>query len=190
MKYISSKSAFKTFVGSLTAEAFSKEVDLEDDLFALGLDLIKSTEIVRNLKTGIGSLSNARELDWISLDLIYRHPSIAQLSEVLFQFFNSDVLPSDSTDSSTQKLEAISETIAAYTKNLPEPTVPANKSKSRELNIALTGSNGALGVALLQHIIGSGTKAKIYGLNRRQDEGHEAKYSSRVLFLKVQLHEH
>lgn len=48
--------AIEKFVGDVVIKAFSIKIGLNDDLFAFGLDSLKSTEIVRGLKGGLKRL--------------------------------------------------------------------------------------------------------------------------------------
>jgi len=179
-------SAIETFVRDIVADAFSRSIGLDDDLFEFGLDSLKSAEVIRNLKAGIKPLSDVKQLLWLSLDLVYRYPSISQLSEVLSLFLSSGTVPSTVSKVPSEEITSM---IAEYTSNLPEPPFTPRKEQKAGLIIALTGSNGALGTALLQRLAADTRISRIYCLNRRHDEEHEAKHTSRVRFFKVQLHE-
>lgn len=145
-------SGVETFVKHIVNDVFAGEIGLDDDFFTFGLDSLKSTVIVQNMKAGIKSVLDPKSLDWISLDSIYRYPSIRQISEILFQYLASGTAPSIS---SNQFSEDIAAAILDYTIDFPEASSAPSKEPGTGLTIALTGSNGALGTALLEHLVGS-----------------------------------
>ena len=180
------RSAVETFIGDIVNDAFPEKISLHDDFFTFGLDSLKSAVILRNLRAGIKPLSDVKLLGWISLNLFSLYPSISQLSEVVFHFLDSGIVPSTISKELSQEITAM---ISEYTGDLPGSSGTPMKETKAGLTIALTGSNGSLGDALLQRLTENTTITKIYCLNRRHDEDHEAKYAGRVCFFKIQLQE-
>ncbi|KAL9084959.1 MAG: hypothetical protein Q9165_007825 [Trypethelium subeluteriae] len=184
LSYPSERTAIENFVSDVVAKAFSQGVGVHDDLFAFGLDSLKSTELVKNLKSGIKPYSSGKPLDWISLDLVYRHPSIGRIADILQRYLTSGaVIPAESIGDP----QIVAAALAKFTKDLPELSdIIVDKDKTG-LTIALTGSTGSLGNALLQRLSVESKVKRIYCLNRRRDSAHEAKYSS-VHFLQANTH--
>ena len=63
LKSKSERPAVEAFVADVVADAFSTSLSLHDDLFAFGLDSLKASEIMHNLKAGIKPLLGNESLD-------------------------------------------------------------------------------------------------------------------------------
>ncbi|MCJ1242622.1 hypothetical protein MMC14_010631 [Varicellaria rhodocarpa] len=111
------RSTIETFVGYVAMDAFSRKIGAHDEFFAFGLDSLKSTAMIRNLKASIKPLADVSSLGWISFELLYRYASISELSEVLFLFLTSATVRSPS---SKQLSEEITAMITEYTKDFPK----------------------------------------------------------------------
>ncbi|KAI9705387.1 MAG: hypothetical protein M1820_005217 [Bogoriella megaspora] len=178
------RTAIESFVSDVVTKSFSQDVGIDDDLFAFGLDSLESTEVMKSLRSGIKPYSPGKSLDWISLDLFYRCHSVKQITDILERFLISGEVIAAEPISNPQNVTAA---LAKFTKDLPKSSRSVIEKDETRLTIALTGSTGSLGSALLQRLIAEDSVKKIYCLNRRCDSAHEAKYSS-ARFLRTKTH--
>ena len=107
-----------------------------DDLYVLGLDSLKSTEIATLLKGGLGTSYTAG----LAAQTIYNNPTIHKLSKVIFHGlkFQSLVL-GESSDPKRSRMERMGSLAAKFTQDLPTalPGRNALLNKSK-LNVLLT----------------------------------------------------
>lgn len=72
------------FVRAVVASAFpGRDIQLDDDLFSLGLDSLQTMEKIKLLKAGIRSTGKNAAISWISMRYIYMHPTVAGLSHAV-----------------------------------------------------------------------------------------------------------
>ena len=181
------KAAIARFVNNVVTNSLSVPfIGGDDNLFAYGLDSVKSTEMVRTLKAGISPSAGNKSLDWISLELIFHSPTVNQLSEALDRFFNEDRLPDQFSVPSAKDLDAA---MVSYTALLPAATASEQHPKTQNLRVAIIGSTGSLGTAVLQKLVASSGVSKVYALNRRSDAAHEHAFRDQVNFLYTRTHE-
>ena len=66
-----------------------------DDLFAYGLDSLKSIDLCKNLKYGLQGISDSQDLSWMNPHLIYEYPSIEKHGTILHTFVNTGGFPKE-----------------------------------------------------------------------------------------------
>jgi len=161
------------------------ELGDEDNFYSFGLDSLKTTEAVANLKASLLKHRKAYSLSWLSADTFYRYPSIRELSEVVLSFLNEDIIPGKN-----QRVADMTALFEASIHLLP----PAKQMHSVEprvdgIIIALTGSTGSLGWYLLKSLSIHPLVKHIYCLNRsavarqqweKSSEGRDTENVSKV----------
>lgn len=140
--------------------------NLEDseDLYVLGLDSLKSTEIATLLKGGLRT-SYTPEL---AAQTIYTNPTIHKLSNIIFHGLNIQSLDlGESSDPKRSRVERMASLVAKFTQDLPTKLPAKNPLlDNSKLNILLTGSTGSLGLHLLRVLLDDPKVSKIFCLNR------------------------
>jgi len=173
------------------------EVDNNDNLYVLGLDSLKTMEIIAILKSGLG----IEDASWLSSQTLYTNPTFSQLSKVLHRRLNlqgklHEEEESHMEESRTAEMAAM---VQKYTRDLPRRSWTRNDMlEHTKLNIALTGSTGSLGTRLLKAALDDSSITKIYCLNRsadaqsRQEKSfaalgltHNLQDTSKITFLTV-----
>ncbi|KAI4234458.1 MAG: hypothetical protein LQ349_003784 [Xanthoria aureola] len=140
-----------------------------DDLYVLGLDSLKTLEIISLVKAGVRD----RRLSWLTSQTLYTNPTIGQLAEQIYVHLN----PASNGDSNLHKgkhvnasehgrIEAMRSLVEKYTSDLKESTTTGNPQAASSKCFALTGSTGSLGRRLLLDLIKSPQVSKIYCLDR------------------------
>ena len=176
----------QSFVERVVADAFSGTIGEQADLLTCGLDSLKAAEIVQHLKAGMKPLVGSRDLTWVSLDLVYRQSSILQLTDTIVVFLASGISPALASRDDPMDVESI---ISHFTTAFSQQFQGDLQASNSRLTVALSGSTGALGSALLALLAQNAQITKIYCLNRRRDPTHEALYPDHVHFLQAQLHQ-
>lgn len=99
-------------------------------------------------------------MDKVSPNFVYENPNIAALSKYLL----SIVLGVEVTGSEASRVEEVVEFLSRYTRSFPRhvASVPAPNDEV----VLLTGTTGALGTAVLAHLIATESIAKVYAYNR------------------------
>ena len=138
-----------------------------DDLYVLGLDSLKSLEIVGLLKSGM----NTSDISWLSAQTLYMNPTIHSLSSTIHKRLSQDEKSLDEDDSSEQlRAMNMASFVHKYTQDLPQTHEKKSWSPSTSgLNVVLTGSTGSLGTHLLLALLDDVKTSKIYCLNRSVD---------------------
>ena len=149
------------------------DVDLNDDIFVLGIDSLKAVTIAAMLNVGLRRYNPKAELVWLSDQTLYAHPTAAQLSEKVYSFLNRDTSSmgqsKDGSDTRTIRMAAV---VAKFGQILPQrPAYSPSPSDSSGTCVALTGSTGALGPHLLDAFLNDPTVSRIYCLKRSPDAG-------------------
>lgn len=151
----------------------------EEEFFAHGLDSIQTLRIVTNLKRNIEGLTS-QSVAWISPRIIFRHPTLKELSELLAAFLNDGTVPAG--DSTTARAAAVDEAVARYARNLPSKAVSqrtAASSISANAAVAIVGSTGYVGSHLVATLLKNPAVSRIFCLNRSDDASTRQKESLR-----------
>lgn len=152
--------------------------DLKDDgdLYVLGLDSLRSAEIVSTLKAGLG----APDTSWLSIQTIYAHPTVRTLSEAIFQRLNPhETMADEEGNSKSSRTTKMADLVHMYTQDLP--------SRSPKLTVALNGSTGSLGTYMLRSLLDDPTISKVYCLNRSSNAQERQSKSFAALSLSHDL---
>lgn len=135
----------------------------DDDLFSFGLDSLGTVELVNGIKAKLHGVSPAQELTWLGPTTVYRHPTIARLSEAIEQFLNTGMPPA--AEAKNQRNNNVERLCKKYTAGLPRV---AWVSESL-LTVAITGSTGSLGTALTACLLRVPGVKRVLCLNRDPD---------------------
>lgn len=149
-----------------------------DDLYVLGLDSLKTVEIISLVKAGLRD----HHLPWLTSQTLYTNPTIDQLAEQIYVHLNpasnGDSGRSDDSDlpkgkdingSENGRIEAMRSLVEKYTCDLKESTTSEHPPAASSKCIVLTGSTGSLGRRLLLDLVISPQVSKVYCLDRRAD---------------------
>lgn len=142
---------------------------VEEEFFAHGLDSIQTLRIVANLKRNLGGLTS-QSAAWISPRIIFRHPTLKELSELLAAFLNDGAVPAG--DSDTTRAATVDDAVARHVKNLHSNRVSqpaAASSLNTNAAVAIVGSTGYVGSHLVATLLKSSAVSRIYCLNRSDD---------------------
>ncbi|KAL8678453.1 MAG: hypothetical protein Q9186_005191 [Xanthomendoza sp. 1 TL-2023] len=168
------------------------ELTDNDNLYSFGLDSLRTREFVQILKASLGAYRQQHELSWITMETIYRNPTIQDVSREVLTFLNEGTVSAPiprETAMSTMLEELIKELSPPVSLSL-EPFGKAVRS------IVLTGSTGWLGMYLLETLLAEPDVEHIWCLNRsteayQQWQNHayhlarRGQTSARLTFLTV-----
>jgi len=182
--------SIQDFVSRAVAFSFPlKNIKPSDDLYVLGLDSLKTVEVVAVLRSGLGE----QDTRWLSSRTLYGNPTIERLSKFIHSKLNTgkngDFKIREKFNDDTNLMASL---VHKHTKDLPEAksaTVSASVSKC----VVLTGSTGSLGKHLLRQLLASPDVTKVYSLDRsvnasskHTDTLASQENKSRVEFLQVE----
>ena len=138
------------------------QLEDSDDLYASGLDSLKTIEAVEALKSSLLPHRAAQSLSWLSSKTFYNHPSVGQLSRLLQEFLNDGVIPQEKRRSAEMNdvFENLARSLAS------SKASPVVKNNTRGLSIILTGTTGTLGTHLLEEFSQDQMVSMVYCLNR------------------------
>ena len=139
---------------SLTAILDVSSYTDDDDFFLLGLDSLKSMQLLRALKRSLYSPN-------LALSTIYSNPSVSELADNLSSSANH------STPSHEDIMRKMLKEFRGRVKQIPAPI--ANPLIPEAQSVVLTGSTGGLGTFLLRTLLRCTSVARIFCLNRRPD---------------------
>ena len=181
-----------SFVRETVVLALPSSVALSDgdDLFAYGLDSLKSIDLCKKLKHGLQGISGSQDLSWITPQLIYEHPSIEKLGAVLHTFVNTGYFPKERSHQNKLRRAAEIQTIVErLTSSLPSQQPSIGDRPTSNINVALTGSTGALGTDILYRFVKDPDVAQVFCLNRSSDaqQRQEAAISKRFAINRQHL---
>ncbi|CAG9990721.1 unnamed protein product [Clonostachys byssicola] len=157
-------------------------LDDEDAFFDKGLDSRQALQITRALRQGLGRPT-------LSLSIVYKNPTVKQLSEALA------VGRQAKSDGNADLISSLQSTFTSRVKSIPVPTA-GKKAVQNPIGVVLTGSTGYLGAYVLQSLLDREDIGHIFCLNRAEDGGKAAQarkigdatqLETRVTFLKVDL---
>ncbi|KAL8734972.1 MAG: hypothetical protein Q9181_002995 [Wetmoreana brouardii] len=153
----------REFVGQAVAFSFPVNgIKTTDDLYVLGLDSLKTVEIMAILKAGL----RGADASWFSSRTLYSNPTIERLAKFVHTRLNTDLTSQvDGVDGSIKdRADAMAQLVEKYTAGLTVPK--SNPPKPASQCVALTGSTGSLGKHLLLQLIASPHVIKVYCLDR------------------------
>ncbi|KAI0445857.1 acetyl-CoA synthetase-like protein [Xylaria telfairii] len=176
------------------------DIDPHEDFYAYGLDSVQTIEIIGHLRRSLEGQTSG-SLAWITPHVIYRNPTIADLSLLLLSFLNDGIVPQHDRQIETARL--INETVTHYVEGLPsEPAssapVPSMVSTSV---VAIIGSTGYLGTHTLIQLLRRPDITHVYCLNRNSDaqirqsaalastdvDGLASSMAFKLVYMKIEL---
>lgn len=142
-----------------------------DDMYALGLDSLKTIEIVELLKRSLQSHVHLSEVQWLSGKTLYSNPTIRKLAAVLFDYLISGQSSAlkHVDESPESRFKRIDEVVFRNTQGFamtPSQTAPTRPVK---ICVAVTGTTGSLGKQIVRELLVHPKVEKICCLNRRED---------------------
>lgn len=157
----------------LTSVLSERTLNHDDNLFAAGIDSLKSIEALENLKAELRPYAKDNDLQWLGVQILYNHASVEDLSKVISDFLNNGTIPVSSDSPSI----GIEELIEKFTRDLPSATPESATSKNnKNYTVGILGSRGSLGSAIRHSFLGDMTIAKVVCIDRAssQSTGHKA----------------
>jgi thioester reductase-like protein/aryl carrier-like protein len=148
----------------LILSQLSVEEQLGDDenFYAYGMDSVKTSEAVGHLKASLLRYKPEASLAWVSGEVLYRNPTIKQLSAIILDFLIHGITP--------KRRDRVAEMQAKIADQLSDlPRDLANSGVNHDLDkysIAITGTTGFLGAQLLAKLSENPRISRIYCLNR------------------------
>lgn len=158
-----------SFLRQVFASAFAaaSEIGEDEDFFAYGLDSIQTLEITANLKRNLQQQTSS-SVAWITPRTVIRNASFTDLSILLAEFLNNDVVPEE--DTQLDRVRALDEAVARHTAGLPATTPEAvGLTMASPTTVAFVGSTGYLGLHTLASLIRSPDISQVYCLNRSKN---------------------
>jgi thioester reductase-like protein len=156
------------FIGEIVAASLlGRSFSDEDDLFVLGLDSLQTTEILSRLKAGIIDDGSPQDVAWITVKLVYKHPSIIALAKAIQDHFASDgAISTDdfASEERTQKLELMTQKYIQTLEGVPSVLDSARQTSNQ--HVLLTGSTGSLGTQILVKFASDPSVSRISCLDR------------------------
>ena len=157
--------AIHEFVRACTDASFPmSNIKNEDDLYVLGLDSLKTIEIIKVLKDGLG----APDMSWLTPQILYTHPSVIELSKTISKHLSPRIASTGEGGYPNFTRETImTQLVQTFSQDLPLISiVPKTARETSNLNVLLTGSTGSLGTYLLRALLNDHNVSRIYCLNR------------------------
>ena len=173
-------SSVKSFVRSIVSLALTNVADASDDedLFYLGLNSLKTLEIVGLLKAALKNYDASLDLAWLSTKTVYNQPSVTRLAAFIRDHLRSSIKRTGSVEKSStaDRTKRMAELIERYTQQLPQKSfAPAPVLVPGERAVAITGSTGSLGIQLVKALCHDQQTTRIYCLDRAADAQHRHK---------------
>ncbi|GJF00089.1 acetyl-CoA synthetase-like protein [Phanerochaete sordida] len=136
------------------------------DLFQQGFDSLSATFFRNRI---IGALRSSDDLpvrqaaQQVSANLVFDHPTIAQLAAALL-----GIIDPSSAATASSPTDAVRTLIAKYTADIPVARAGkgVTRSEDDERVVLLTGSTGNIGSHILAYLLAEPRVARIYTLNR------------------------
>ncbi|KAL8650254.1 MAG: hypothetical protein Q9226_005223 [Calogaya cf. arnoldii] len=174
-----------------------EEIQGSDDLYVLGLDSLKTLEIVSLLKAGLRD----HHVAWLTSQTLYTNPTIDQLADQIYMQLNptsnrdtsrSDKNKGQYIDGSKDiRVGAMRSLVEKFTHDLEASPVSGRPPAASSKCFVLTGSTGSLGKRLCLDLVKSPQVSKVYCLDRRADaksqhmELEQQTHAAQVEFLQV-----
>ncbi|KIK65753.1 hypothetical protein GYMLUDRAFT_240230 [Collybiopsis luxurians FD-317 M1] len=155
------------------------------DLFEHGLDSLSSTILRLHIVTALRKSGFPAPAAAISQNIIYSHPTIAQLTQVIAALVAD---PNGTKGASLEQTheETIEEMISKYSEGLDAPLPKPVEITPQKQHVLLTGSTGNLGAQLLESLLVNDSVVRVYALNRPSTrasmlERHVARFQDKAL---------
>lgn len=171
------------------------DIDVDEDLFGLGIDSLQVMTITRQLKSGISSQNDA-VASLVSPKFIYSNPSLRRLASAIFTLLNPNIDGEGAAE--TTRIDLMKQMVQEFSDSLLPSNASRLRTNSEGLTVVLTGSSGSLGSYILDDALARPEITKIICLNRsadsesRQRSSHASKglaqdWQGKVNFLQADL---
>ena len=186
-------STIEHWVRTVMTQAFQAMVIASDtdDMFVLGLDSLKTIDMLRKFKAGLAGYQKPGELSWLTSMTKYTHPTIKQLSAVMASVLNSDRLHDNivkeiSKANRGSRMEAL---IQKHTEGIMDGPSVIRRPSGIGCVVALTGTTGSLGLQIVHQLSRNPLISKILSLNRGQGARlkHEQLDESKLEHINISL---
>ena len=132
--------------------------DNESNIFVHGMDSVKTSEAVDDIRLRLMTTRPNADFPWLSPELIYRNPTIQNLTTTILRLLNKR---SRGADNQLDAAVVLKQTISRGMEQLA-----GLQPSSQRYCIALTGSTGYLGRNLLTQLSRNPLIERIYSLDR------------------------
>lgn len=163
-------SAVTNFVTDAVASVFpGHQIQPSDDLFGHGFDSLQTIELIKLLRAGVQSARKDEDFFWISMRLVYEHPSVTELARIinLAHVEGPASISKTSSFDTQQRIRKMEALVEKYSADLPLPL--GDEAPPRPLSgnhVILTGSTGSLGTQLLLKLVSDPTVVQVTCLDR------------------------
>ena len=175
-------SAVADWVRSIVLQTFPimNNASNTDDMFVLGLDSLKTIDMLGMLKAALSTHRDVEELHWLNVMTIYSNPTIEKLARRIGVFLNRESTTSVDFSAEAlvqQRTTLIKSLVERYTQGMGPAQEhvlshtrlsPDGRSASDSFVVAVTGTTGSLGRQLLQRLTQDSKITKIFCLDRDQ----------------------
>ena len=192
--------ALRRLLHTMTSQSLPHvSISDEDDLFLLGLDSVKTLEVVQKIRAGLGRRLTANQVEKVSIRMVYQNSSVEKLARAISKLMDDDELttsdPLTSLDDQ-DRITKMTSLVQKYTQGLGRLHQNShNHSKDGYIQVALTGSTGSLGPHLVRRLIQHPRITRVWCLDRSDHakEKHQTSQmisqldQSRISYYKVDL---
>ncbi|KAH7914162.1 acetyl-CoA synthetase-like protein [Hygrophoropsis aurantiaca] len=151
---------------NILQRVLSQPVQAHDDVFHLGCDSLRAIRIRNIFASVLRKSMSTFEQVMLSLDFVYRHPTAQEMALYLVNIIGDDSAPTPmppyAWPSKLQEMEDLVKRMSATSNELNVHKPPSSSSDV----VLLTGTTGALGSHLLNHLCDCDDVKRIYALNR------------------------
>ena len=178
------RSAVIAFIRSIVGETFppGMTIDEGEDLYGYGMDSVQTLEITSSLRRNL-HCHTSEPVTWISPRTIFRHSTLASLTDLITAFLNDGIIPQE--DYQLAAARTLDETVARYVGTLPKKSTLTTPAKIS--SVAIIGSTGYLGLHLVATLLEQKDITRIYCLNRGQVAQVKQSAAFRLLY-KSDMH--
>ena len=149
--------ALEQMVSHITS---AKDVEIDQDFFAAGVDSLQVISLVRQLKPKVRKEAPSVEVDKIiTPGFIYAHPNIKSLAAVLQAVKSGKAETGESQEAGRHR--AMEDMLNKYSQDFPDG--------EKKIVVLLTGTTGSLGAYLLDELIQRERIHHVFALNRAED---------------------
>lgn len=159
----------KSIVETLQKQLAAKDLDVDIDFFAAGIDSLGVMNAAKILRAGLSESGYEVDAKVLAPKVIYTNSTPGRLAT---HIFNTVMNPENNTQSEDeQQQEAMAAIHRKYTQNLIKAAPNRPDPRNENQVVVLTGSTGMLGSYLLDLMGRNGRISKIICLNRSADGG-------------------
>ncbi|TFK39396.1 acetyl-CoA synthetase-like protein [Crucibulum laeve] len=157
----------RIFARSVVLKVLTRKVEDDDDVFQHGCDSLQATWI-RN--TILRALHNSARIDPRQNveNFVYDHPSISRLTDFIITLTSGTVVRREDIPWRLEKVAHMHQMVERYSVDFTTSQISSvhNQNVDGKFAVLVTGTTGALGSAVLAHLVNDESIGCIYALNR------------------------